>query len=268
MDVDAPAARVKRLKLSPSMLRASSLSSNSDSSSDAGPATPPAQSGTYEVACPYVADEWPEHIPTSGASAGFFTLRLHLCAVTARLWGRFAFGPLTGVLRTVGALPTAHGEPVPFEWRGYAAAGADAHASAKPEPVIDEDCTGSITLLPDGRVAGVLDGGLLEIGKARFVGRMSEKARALGGADVHAWKAEWRCVAREVYGERADTEDDGDNSAPSSPHVVTRGYLALHERAAGDSVDNVDSDDGSFAGGDAGRPDAAEYTWDQDDLGL
>ncbi|KAL1721774.1 hypothetical protein EV715DRAFT_271031 [Schizophyllum commune] len=161
----------------------------------AGPPVPapvPAQSssgsfqlmGIYNVSVPFLEEQWPDHF--GGGRRGL--LKVRPSSTGAHLWGSFDFGPVTGVFKSYGAAPTSTGSKSEFRWRGSEEGEGEMQ-------IDDEEQTGYIKFLANGRVQGRIEGSFFE--KADFTGELKEAT--INVKDVQKWKDEWRSMNESSY---------------------------------------------------------------------
>ncbi|KAL7784528.1 hypothetical protein V8C37DRAFT_395737 [Trichoderma ceciliae] len=133
--------------------------------------------GRYDISCPYVDSEWPSY----GAE---FSLVLTLAG--SNLWGRLDLGVIEGVMYFDQRPRSSSFDEVPFHWRGREDDG----------PILssDENITGWIRFLGDGRIEGWID-----YQGIHFTGHRLPHQGTRSEIDARTLQNEWREYSEDEY---------------------------------------------------------------------
>ncbi|RDB19988.1 hypothetical protein Hypma_013076 [Hypsizygus marmoreus] len=132
--------------------------------------------GKYHIISPYFRKEWRDHWRKANLS-----LKMSPSPGGSHLWGAFHFGVFSGNFRSSGLPPRKVGEVVHFEWRG--------REEEEGDIIMNDDLTGSITFLGDGRIRGVMN---WTEGEFEFVGKKVERPNVKWVNKVEGWKEQYR----------------------------------------------------------------------------
>jgi len=125
--------------------------------------------GCFEVSCPTVVSEWPDHCDSD-------SLTLELGVHGKALWGKYDLGMFSGII-LFSRIPTVSNEFVPCSWRG--------RENGEGEMSFGEYCTGTIAFLPNRKLAGTLS----VYGDLAFAG--TGWGSKVSSEEVKSWKNEW-----------------------------------------------------------------------------
>ncbi|KAJ4482600.1 hypothetical protein J3R30DRAFT_3286718 [Lentinula aciculospora] len=136
--------------------------------------------GHFNVAVPFMSKQWNEF-----SSDEVFTLKMSHSTTFSHLWGKFEFGGISGIFRSVtSTLPHTFpgGYRVDFLWRG--------EEFGEGQSSFGEDNKGYIVFLGDGRIKGNMQW----MGTFDFAGKHdTEKSRnVVWVKSIPHWKRVWR----------------------------------------------------------------------------
>ncbi|KAF9562443.1 hypothetical protein CPC08DRAFT_376607 [Agrocybe pediades] len=146
-----------------------------------------AWTGLYDIHAPRL-DDWSEServVPT---------IEVYPSSTSAHLWASFEFGIISGIMRSVYAVPPggAVNADIPFEWRGC--------DQSEGQMTFDSSNRCMLTFLGDGRLEGRMQGSFL--GTVKLSGLLTTtddqgkpvlaKSRKAQLEEVRKWKREWR----------------------------------------------------------------------------
>ncbi|KAL7930166.1 hypothetical protein V8C35DRAFT_330715 [Trichoderma chlorosporum] len=133
--------------------------------------------GRYDISCPFVESEWPQHASE---------LSLVLTIAGSSLWGRFDLGVIEGVIRFEERPWSSSYDKLPFYWRGHELEG--------PICYDDSNNRGWMTFLGDGRIEGWIDHQGIQFEGQRLPGQGTRSE-----IDIRAMHDEWDRYSEEEY---------------------------------------------------------------------
>ncbi|KAF8641292.1 hypothetical protein AX16_010071 [Volvariella volvacea WC 439] len=146
--------------------------------------------GTYTLTVPSISSNWPDSILFHPP-----TITVAVSSTNAHLWCSFNFGIYEGFVRSVRGPPEAQNESCVVKWKGR-----DTNEGVME---FQDDQTGFITFLPDGRIRGTLRH-VGAAGDCMFHGMKTSNGSVEGNVDwkkeVKKWKREYRGINERSYG--------------------------------------------------------------------